>query len=255
MCSRFSLRFLVIQDRFNCETGSNRTVEDIKERYFQLSKSLGVDAQFTYDKTVDLKRKEYLQTLHSRNWEAAAEEAFVMDYLSKLQQSGELNARLSERIATIKLIAGEQFTAGWPTLPELLKIAAGKGGNRFIDRSAQKKKKKKRPADVASSSESSPQKKSSQQKSGSSQPTKKIKSSSSTPASACNIYLRSSKMQPLRVGSARAVEKILFDYGLPLKPDTPTAAVVEKFDRVRSAIIQLLDLRKAAGKPGDGTSV
>lgn len=249
------MRFLVIQDRFNSETGSNRSVEDIKERYFQLSKALGVDPQFNYDKAADLKRKEHLQSLHSRSSEAASEETFVMDYLSKLQQSGELNARLSERIATIKLLAGEQFTAGWPTLPELLKIAAGKGGNRFIDRSAQKKKKKKRQADVSSSSESSPQKKSSQQKSGSSQPTKKVKSSNATPTSACNIYLRSSKMQPLRVGSARAVEKILFDYGLPLKPDTPTTAVVEKFDRLRSSIIQLLDLRKSAGKPTEGNSV
>ena len=198
---------------------------------------------------MDLKRKQALETLHSRPSEAGAEENFVIDYLTKLQQNGEMQARLAERIAIIMTLAGEQFTAGWPTLPELLKIAAGKGGNRFIDKSAKKQKKKKRPAEVASSAESSPQRKKSVQ---SSKPVvKKPKTSSSSASgasSACNIYLRSSKMHPLRVGSARAVEKILADFGLPLKPRTPTSAVVEKYDRLRSLIIQLIDARKAANK-------
>ncbi len=216
---------------------------------------------FTYDKgtnfsnllnlifkEMDLKRKLAIEALHSRIAEAGAEENFVLDYLGKFQQNGEMQERLAQRIGIIRTLAGEQFTAGWPTLPELLKIAAGKGGNRFIDKSAKKQKKKKRPAEVASSTESSPQKKKSVQQQPAKPVVKKPKTVSSTPASACNIYLRSSKMQPLRVGSARAVEKILADFGLPLKPLTPTSTVVEKYDLVRSSIIRLLDVRKATNK-------
>ena len=196
---------------------------------------------------LDLKRKQALEALHARTADASVEESFIIDYLAKLQQNGEMHARLAQRIGIIKMLAGEQFTAGWPTLPELLKIASGKGGNRFIDKSAKKQKKKKRPAEVASSAESSPQKKKIQIQTK--PPVKKIKTSGSSSASStCNIYLRSSKMQPLRVGSARAVEKILADFGLPLKPKTPTAAVVEKYDRLRSSIINLIDSRKAANK-------
>jgi DNA methyltransferase 1-associated protein 1 len=197
---------------------------------------------------MDLKRKQFLEGLHARPSEAGAEENFVIDYLTKLQQNGEMQNRLAERIAIIKTLAGEQFTAGWPTLPELLKIAAGKGGNRFIDKSTKKQKKKKRPVEVASSVESSPQKKKSIQSSKPVVKKPKIVASTASAPSACNIYLRSAKMQPLRVGSARAVEKILSDFGLPLKPKTPTTAIVEKYDRLRSSIIQLIDARKAANK-------
>lgn len=199
---------------------------------------------------MDLKRKQALEALHARSPDSGAEENFVIDYLAKFQQNGEMQARLSQRIGIIKMLAGEQFTAGWPTLPELLKIASGKGGNRFIDK--KKQKKKKRPAEAAaaataaaaSSGDASPQKKKTQTQKP---PTKKVKTAPA-PALPCNIYLRSSKMQPLRVGSARSVEKILAEFGLPLKPRTPTAAVVEKYDRVRSSIIQLLDARKSASK-------
>ena len=82
--------------------------------------------KFIYDKAQDQKRRMILESYHARPIEQSLEEAFVVDYLSKLQQNGEFERRLGERIETIKMLAGEQFTAGWPTLPELMKIAAGK---------------------------------------------------------------------------------------------------------------------------------
>lgn len=214
-----------------------------------------------------------LESYHARPLEQSLEETFVVDYLTKLQQNGELSARLSERIETIKMLAGEQFTAGWPTLPELLKIAAGKGAGRFNEKTKSKKKKRRKPSELggestesannkvggvsSTTSNSNPnvkkqqvQQKSSNSGAGSGStsaaPSKKPKITSSTPG---NIYLRSTRMHPLRVGSARVVEKILSDFGLPLKPDLPTALVVEKFDQVRSAIIRLIDVRKSAGLP------
>lgn len=263
LCETFSLKFLIIQDRFNYEMkqkkGGNfevKTLEEVKERYFEICKKLTGNDGFVYEKELDQKRRMVLESYHARPLEQSLEEAFVVDYLSKLQQNGELEKRLAERIETIKMLAGEQFTAGWPTLPELLKIASGKGVARLTEKN-KKKKKKKKPVgsnsgtsngSESSSKPSNNSSSSSLNKSISAPPTKKVKTSSPLTNSG-NFYLQSSQVHPLRVGSARAVEKILSDLNLPFKPDLPTKAVVRKFDQIRAAIIQLIDARKAAGLP------
>ena len=258
LCEEFSLRFPVIHDRFNYEMKKlkgnyeSKTVEEIKERYFIIKSKLTGD-KFIYDKSTDQKRRMVLESYHARSLEQSLEESFVVDYLSKLQQNGELESRLAERIETIKMLAGEQFTAGWPTLPELMKIASGKGVARLTDKNKTKKKKKKKTGssgtggNVQSSSETTSKPVADTSK-PSAPPIKKVKTSSPL-AQSGNFYLQSSQIHPLRVGSARAVEKILSDLNLPFKPDLPTAAVVTKFDQVRTAIIKLIDARKAAGLP------
>jgi DNA methyltransferase 1-associated protein 1 len=257
LCGEFSLRFPIIYDRFNYEmkklngNHQGKTVEEIKERYFEINSKLTGD-KFVYDKAGDQKRRMVLESYHARSLEQSLEEAFVVDYLSKLQQNGELERRLAERIETIKMLAGEQFTAGWPTLPELMKIASGKGVARLSDKSRNKKKKKKKPSSsnsgVQNTTEPSTKPTASVTSKPVAPPTKKVKTSSPLSQSG-NFYLQSSQIHPLRVGSARAVEKILSDLNLPFKPDLPTAEVVKKFDQVRTAIIKLIDARKAAGLP------
>lgn len=251
LCERFNLKFLVVHDRFNYEMKQKRpnfegkTVEEIKERYFEINRNL-TGNNFSYDKEIDQKRRMVLESYHARPLEQSLEEAFVVDYLSKLQQNGELERRLGERIETIKMLAGEQFTAGWPTLPELLKIASGKGVARLTEKS-KKKKKKKKPSSATNEQVTS----TSVNKTPSTStapPAKKVKTSSPLTNSG-TFYLRSTQIQPLRVGSARAVEKILSDLNLAFKPDLPTAEVVKKFDAVRGAIVRLIDARKAAGLP------
>ena len=217
-----------------------KTVEEIKERYFEIyGKISGEETKFKYEKEYDSKRRMILESYHARPIEQSLEECFVVDYLTKLQVNGELSARLSERIEIIKMLAGEQFTAGWPTLPELLKIASGKGVARLTERNKNKKNKKKRKKVVpanGSSSSSSLSLSLSEKKTGSnvnnnerhlgtktasstlSSSTSSNKKSKSTSHSSGNIYLTSSRIHPLRVGSARAVEKILADLNLSFKP-------------------------------------
>lgn len=235
----------------------SKTVEEIKERYFEISSKLTGDKKFIYQKSQDQKRRMILESYHARPIEQSLEESFVVDYLSKLQQNGELERRLGERIETIKMLAGEQFTAGWPTLPELMKIAAGKGVARLTEKNKSKKKKKKKPASSSSSSSSAAAAigggAGSSNSTGTSNPIsqpahKKVKTSSPL-ATAGNIYLTSSRVHPLRVGSARAVEKILSDLSLPFRPELPTPALIQKYDQLRATITQLIDARKAAGLP------
>ena len=264
LCERFSLKFPIIQDRFNWEMKGKRgssyeskTVEEIKERYFTINSKLTGD-KFIYDKSTDQKRRMILESYNARPIDQSMEEAFIVDYLSKLQNNGELESRLSERIETIKMLAGEQFTAGWPTLPELLKIASGKGVARLTDKKAKKGKKKRnrKPTQSQSSQPTSDLTakpvSTATTKTTTSPSVKKVKTSSSLSTgihSAGIIYLMSNRLHPLRVGSARAVEKILSDLNLPSKPELPTPAVIKKFDQIRAAIIKLIDARKAAGLP------
>lgn len=236
----------------------SKTVEEIKERYFEISSKLTGD-KFIYQKSQDQKRRMILESYHARPIEQSLEESFVVDYLSKLQQNGELERRLGERIETIKMLAGEQFTAGWPTLPELMKIAAGKGVARLTEKNKSKKKKKKKPASSSSSSSAAAiggvggNSDGTSNNTGTgnpiSQPAHKKVKTSSPLATAGNIYLTSSRVHPLRVGSARAVEKILSDLSLPFRPELPTPALIQKYDQLRATITQLIDARKAAGLP------
>lgn len=245
-----------------------KTLEEIKERYFEIyGKISGEESKFKYEKEFDSKRRMILESYHARPIEQSLEECFVVDYLTKLQLNGELSSRLSERIEIIKMLAGEQFTAGWPTLPELLKIASGKGVARLTEKNKNKKNKKKRKKVIlADGSSSSSEKKNSNSGSNvnindrhvvtkttlssstsTSASASSNKKSKSTSHSSGNIYLTSSRIHPLRVGSARAVEKILADLNLSFKPELPTKKVVQKFDQLRSMIVQLIDARKGAG--------
>ena len=40
MCKRFDLRFIVINDRWDRDSYSNRSVEDLKERYYSICNTL-----------------------------------------------------------------------------------------------------------------------------------------------------------------------------------------------------------------------
>lgn len=257
LCEQFNLNFVMIQDRFNYDRPGfgAKTVEEIKERFFEINAKLTGD-KFIYFKSQDQKRRMILESYHARPIEQSLEESFVVDYLSRLQQNGELERRLGERIETIKMLAGEQFTAGWPTLPELMKIAAGKGVARLAEKNKSKKKKKKKPVgSVGAGSAGSNNSAGNNNVHNAPNTTnittpvhKKVKTSSPL-ATAGNIYLTSSRVHPLRVGSARAVEKILSDLGLGFRPDLPTPALVQKYDLLRAAITRLIDARKAAGLP------
>jgi hypothetical protein len=260
LCRQFNMNFPLVHDRLNwqLQLRSPKTLEEVKERFCELNRHLN-QSDFVYDKDLDLQRRLILESYHSRPVDQSIEEAFVVDYLEGLERSGQLANRLAERIETIKMLAGEQFTAGWPTLPELLKIAAGKGVARLVDKSdkQQQKKKKKKKTNSNSNTNNNPNSNNNQQTNTKSSNTPSSQSSAkrtktatgSSSGNAGNIYLSSTKVNPLRVGSARAVEKILADFNLPLKPNLPTPAVIHKYDQLRAAIIRLIDTRKAVGLP------
>lgn len=76
LCRRFDLRFIVICDRWDRSTFPNRTVEDLKERYYSFCSALskmkgGPESAKTYvfDADHERRRKEQLNRLFSRTSE------------------------------------------------------------------------------------------------------------------------------------------------------------------------------------------
>lgn len=95
MCSRFDLRFIVIHDRWDKNRfKTERTVEDLKERYYfvhnQLEKARANTANppklKEYDSIHERKRKEQLLKLYNRTKEQIEEEQNLLNELKKIEQ-------------------------------------------------------------------------------------------------------------------------------------------------------------------------
>ena len=62
-------------------------------------------------------------------------------------------------------------------------------------------------------------------------------------------FARSSKLKPLRTGTTKHVEKMLFEsYGLPARPVIPVDAQCEAYDDLRGFMLMLIDERKLLDK-------
>ncbi|XP_014669990.1 PREDICTED: DNA methyltransferase 1-associated protein 1-like isoform X2 [Priapulus caudatus] len=94
LCRRFDLRFIIIKDRYDRERYPDRTVEDLKERYYHISNVLakmralpGPEAKlFMFDADHDRRRKLQLEKLYNRTQEDVEEEETLMQELRKIEQ-------------------------------------------------------------------------------------------------------------------------------------------------------------------------
>lgn len=92
MCERFDLRFIVIHDRYDKKY--QRTVEELKDRYYSCCKALLEDRKeadhqiikkpYNYD--YEVKRKFYLEKLYMRTKQQNEKEKHIIDYIKKLDQ-------------------------------------------------------------------------------------------------------------------------------------------------------------------------
>merc|ERR1719370_743771 len=97
LASRFDLRFIVMADRWDSNTYSPRSVEDLKERYYSIVEKLervhggatGAQEQnkktFVYDAEHERRRKEQLRRLYNRTQDQLDEEDMLKAELRKEQ--------------------------------------------------------------------------------------------------------------------------------------------------------------------------
>ena len=62
------------------------------------------------------------------------------------------------------------------------------------------------------------------------------------------MYLRSTKLLPVRSGLQTKVNLLLEEFGAPAKPRMATAAVCQKYDMLRGKAVDILELRKQLEK-------
>lgn len=94
LCRRFNLRFTVIHDRWDSQVYGNKTIEDLKERYYSIANVInrvrvepGHDPPkaYNFDADHEKRRKEQLSKLWSRTQEQVEEEEFLRAEIKKIE--------------------------------------------------------------------------------------------------------------------------------------------------------------------------
>ena len=94
LCNRFDCRFPVIQDRWNKELFPHRSVEDLKERYYNICNAMTVSSTpagqtpklVVYDADHERRRKEQLKKLLAKTVAEVEEEEHLLYELKKIEQ-------------------------------------------------------------------------------------------------------------------------------------------------------------------------
>jgi len=217
LCKRFDCRFIVIHDRWDRQRFTGRTVEDLKERYYNICNilikvrgSLGAEVKIkAYDVAHERRRKEQLEKLFHRTEEQIEEEEHLIQELKKIEQ------RKKER---------EKKTLD---LQKLITAADSSLDARRSERKSSKKVVPLRSRDISLTPDTTSIKFADFKQSG--------------------VSLRSQRMKlPASLGQkkTKAIEQILEELGIELNP-VPTKEIAANFNDLRQDIMLLHEMRLA----------
>lgn len=219
LCKRFDLRFIVIHDRWDREKHPNRSVEDLKERYYNICNILtkvrapqGTEPKIrAFDAEHERKRKTQLIKLFDRTQEQVEEEENLIAELKKIE------LRKKER---------EKKTQD---LQKLITAADSNIDSRRADRKLTKKKVHQQ---------------------------QKIREGVTTPEPSgikfadfktSGVSLRSQRMKlPASIGQkkTKAIEQVLEELGIEFNP-VPSEEICTHFNELRQDIVLLYELKSA----------
>ncbi|CAI9742558.1 methyltransferase 1-associated 1-like isoform X1 [Octopus vulgaris] len=222
LCRRFDLRFIVIHDRWDRSKYPNRSVEDIKERYYNICNTLvkvratqGPEPKiWVFDASHERKRKLQLIKLFNRTPKLVEEEEHLIAELKKIE------LRKKER---------EKKTQD---LQKLITAADSNIDNRRVERKTTKKKVYQQ------------------------QKLKEGSLSTTTPETGgikfpdykqSGVTLRSQRMKlPASIGQKKmkAIEQVLEELGIEYNP-MATEEIVQHFNELRQDIVLLYELKLA----------
>lgn len=231
LCQRFDLRFVVIADRFP----SPRTVEELKDRYYSVSRAILIArAPFPTDVAGHPLAKEP----YNAQQETERKRALSM----VLSQTKQQERKDAEVLAEAKRIQESRMFAKGAEEQEL--PSASDAGTENVDRTAL-------PSDAVSPSTAAPN---------------AAADNATIPASLrmLRVYLRTYALeQMVQAASSSAglrtikrIEQTLQDLGVNLKPKVPTKAVCAEHLELRREILTLLNLQKQLQyKEAEGSSL
>lgn len=235
LCSRFDLRFAVIHDRWDRQSYSRRSIEQLKERFYNICSILGrirgagevshLLANFVFDAAHETRRKQQLVQLYSRTPEQVEEEQQLMAELRKIEARKRERERKTQDLQ--KLI-----NSGDAEQRKLLKKAKKKG-------SMTPGVKTSKDAALGSAGSGG----------GSSKllgdnTLAALKTSETRTA---GVTLRSQKLKiPTAVGQkkAKALEQLIVELGVEVSP-MATAEITSMFAELKSDLLLLYELKTA----------
>nr|CAD7431741.1 unnamed protein product [Timema monikensis] len=218
LCRRFDLRFIVIKDRWDRARFPDRSVEDLKERYYNvcgiLTKAKAGSSHegkiYVFDADHERRRKEQLKRLFERTTEQIEEEQTLLNELRKIE------ARKKEREKKQQ------------DLQKLITAADAQSETRKAEKKITKKKMQQlRPRIDPNAVETAGIKFSDFKSSG--------------------VSLRSQRMKlPASVGQkkTKAIEQLLHELNIELNP-MPTEEICHNFNELRSDMVLLYELKMA----------
>ncbi|XP_039258295.1 DNA methyltransferase 1-associated protein 1-like [Styela clava] len=230
-CRRFDLRWFVVHDRYDHQRFSSkpsRTIEDMKERYYNICNILeklraapgqpdSPLEQYVYDGDHERRRKDQLDKLFERTREQVVEEEILLQELKKIESRKRERERKAQDLQKL--------------------IAAADSGTDGIRRAERKSVKKKLATSQLKKGETAQESKVSEVMSGIKFPDFK----------GTGVMLRSQRMKlptSFSLKKIKAIEQLITDFNIDPHP-MPTPTVAQLFNEVRSDYVLLYDLKMA----------
>ncbi|KAG7306422.1 hypothetical protein JYU34_009055 [Plutella xylostella] len=248
LCQRFDLRFIVIHDRWDRAAFRDRSVEDLKERYYNISAILsklktnpwsntittpgGEKRIYQYDAEHERKRKEQLQRLFERTQEQIEEEQMLLTELKKIEARKRERERKTQDLQKLISRADSAPTSqlnngeGAPSTPTAAANLARRHDKKFHKK---KLPTQQRPARVVENV------------------TVEWSGIRFPESRGAGVWLRSQRMKlPPGVGQrkTKAIEQELRQLNIELAP-TPTEDICKHFNELRSDLALSIDLKNA----------
>lgn len=250
MCRKFDARFIVIQDRWDESMYKKRSIEDIKDRYYNVCNLMNkqkVDslkgdnhsqtaANSTklciFDAEHERKRKEQLIKLYNRTSKEVEEEQMLISELRKIEQRKKEREKKTQDLQ--KLITAADTTTELRRNEQQAQSRASTSQSRSNRKKSSSQVKSSRTSDIGSASHLST-------------PNLETASIKFPEPKSNGIYLRSSRMKlPSSVGQKRskAIATMLTELKIEQHP-MATDDICQHFNDLRSDMVLLYELKSA----------
>ncbi|CAG8615394.1 6877_t:CDS:10, partial [Acaulospora morrowiae] len=251
LCRKYDLRFIVIHDRYEY---SERSMEDLKDRYYSVCKKLlqvrppgsnqtdkgALIALNSYDKVKEERRKKHMCMLYKRNAEQIQAKSLLEEY-ERIEQNEKKFAK--ERENLMKLFNFQEVVQpkrkksliSGPTTPTM------EVGNSVFHSPIESPIKKNRRTSSSSAGTSAVEVHSPIE-------------AHATPTTARRekfpqgVVVRSQRIPSPKQAMAAKVQKTLQEFGLGPRPTIPTENVCARWTELQKAIQTLLEIKKGVDK-------
>ena len=277
MCRDFDLRFIIIHDRYTWME-SDRSLEDLKDRYFSLARRI-LEARtpiplmtatqldevnaLSFDKDKEIQRKAHVATLLLRSPQQIAEEEALIGELRRLNANEKKMAReraellkLLDAPPTIGSIGAYSGSQGLASLTNSL--AAGDRENKKKRAGSESHHHHHHSASLASNAVGS-----ASDKQNNTLTAKKLRrmtpkeeaqygitihDSGTGRLSGTSSFLRSQKIPPLKLSLQTRVSSVMTELNIPPRLAMPTSTVCTQYEKLQNTITLMLEAKRQYDK-------